>query len=120
MRNWKKWLVAAFVFASITWGFAQGTPSHQHPTSAAQTQNQKDQASALIEAVRQATVGFKDVAQAEKAKYSLVLGCVSGSDAGAMGMHFLNSDILNQVNQTGIFYASQPQILLYEPNPDGT
>jgi hypothetical protein len=123
MKIWKESLVAAFMFASITWGFAQGTPSQghsQHSGPVAESKEQKDQAGALLEAVRKATVGFKDVAQAEKAKYSLVFGCVSGSDAGAMGMHFLNSALLDQVNQTGVFYPSQPQILLYEPNPDGS
>ena len=123
MRTWKKWLVTAFTFTSITWGFAQGTPSQehaQHSASVAQSQSEKDQAGALIEAVRKATAGFKDVSQAEKAKYSLILGCVTGPDAGAMGMHFLNSNLLDQVNQTGVFDPAQPQILLYEPNPDGS
>lgn len=122
MRTWKKWLVTAFTFASITWGFAQGAPSqgHEQHVAVAQSQNEKDQAGALIEAVRNATAKFKDVSQAEKAKYSLVLGCVSASDVGAMGMHFLNQNLLDQVNQTGLFDPASPQILLYEPNPDGS
>jgi hypothetical protein len=110
------------MIAGGTFVCAQGTPSQGHAqhSAVAESKEQKDQAGALLETVRKATVGFKDVAQAEKAKYSLVFGCVSGSDTGAMGMHFLNSALLDQVNKTGVFDASQPQILLYEPNPDGS
>src|SRR5262249_10636420 len=110
MRTWKKWLVAAFTFASITWGFAQGTPSHQHSTSAVQTQDQKDQAGALIEAVRKATAGFQDYHAAEAAGYHLGFGCVTGPDFGAMGMHFINMDLV----KAGVLDASQPQIVIYE------
>jgi hypothetical protein len=124
MRNWKNRLLSALMIAGATFAFGQGTASQgqhsQHSGPVAETKEQKDQAGALLETVRKATAGFKDVAQAEKAKYSLVFGCVSGSDTGAMGMHFLNSDLLNQVNKTGVFDPSQPQILLYEPNPDGS
>src|SRR5262245_22761412 len=124
MRNRKNGLPGALMIAGAAFALLQGTPSQaqhaQHTAAVAQSPNDKDQASALIEAVRQATAGFKDVAQAEKAKYSLVLGCVTGPDAGAMGMHFLNQNLLDQVNATGIFDPASPQIILYEPNPDGS
>src|SRR5215471_14808127 len=117
MRNWKKTLLAAFVYASITWGFAQGTPSQEHAqhSAVAQSQSQKDQAGALIEAVRKATAGFQDFHAAEAAGYHLGFGCVSGPDFGAMGMHFINMGLV----QSGVLDASQPQIVIYEPQPDG-
>ena len=48
------------------------------------------QAAGLISAVRQATERFKDVKVAEAEGYSLMFGCVSGPDYGAMGLHYVN------------------------------
>jgi hypothetical protein len=56
---------------------------------------------------------------AEKEGYALQFGCVTGPDAGAMGLHFVNGDLLNDVNTNGVFYASRPQIVIYEPTSDG-
>src|SRR5215471_9805826 len=57
-------------------------------------QEGNSQASALIRAVRQATERFQDVSAAQAAGYYLQFGCVSGSDSGAMGMHFVNSALV--------------------------
>jgi hypothetical protein len=120
----KRWLLSALMFASFTFATAQAKPSQQHNSQnhsgSAQTADQKNQAGALLEAVREATERFKDVEQAKKAGYALVLGCVSGPDSGAMGLHFLNGDLLNEVNTNGVFYASRPQIVIYEPTSDGS
>ena len=43
-----------------------------------------------------------------------VLGCVSGSDHGAMGIHYVNTSLLN-----GPVDATQPQALIYEPTANG-
>lgn len=71
--------------------------------------------SALIKIVRDATARFQDVSVAKAEGYSLLFGCVSGPDEGAMGMHFVNAEILN----SGIIDPRHPQILLYEPQPNG-
>ena len=42
---------------------------------------------ALVQAVREATERFKDVAAAENEDYHLLFGCVSDDDKGAMGLH---------------------------------
>ena len=84
------------------------------------TQDQKRKASALIKTVREATERFKDVGEAEREHYSLIFGCVSGPDAGAMGLHYLNGGLLDEVNKTGILDPTRPQIVLYEPTADGT
>jgi len=89
--------------------------AHMH-TNTQQTPEQACQAGALITAVREATARFKDVTAAKAAGYSLVFGCVSGDDSGAMGLHYLNQDILN----SGSLDAARPQIVIYEPQPDGT
>jgi hypothetical protein len=94
---------------------AQGTHDHGAATpQQALTPEQKRQASALVEAVRQATAQFQNVENAAP-DYALVFGCVSGGDYGAMGMHFLNGSLLGD----GEVDVNRPEILLYEPLPSG-
>ena len=64
----------------------------------------------LVQVVRGATQKYVDVNAAINAGYSPVLGCVSGPDHGAMGVHYLNASLLN-----GEVDATQPQALIYEP-----
>jgi hypothetical protein len=68
----------------------------------------------LVEIVRNATQQYRDVAEATAAGYSPVLGCVSGSDHGAMGIHYVKGSLLN-----GPIDATQPQALIYEPTSNG-
>jgi hypothetical protein len=71
---------------------------------------------ALIKAVRESTAKYQDVAAAERDGYSLLFGCVSGEDFGAMGLHYVNGNILN----SGVLDPAHPTIVIYEPQPDGT
>ena len=75
------------------------------------TQDQKSKASALIKIVRESTERFKDVSEAEREGYALIFGCVSGSDAGAMGLHYVNGALLDEVNKSGVLDATRPQIV---------
>jgi hypothetical protein len=124
MRKNKKWLFGALMLAGAMCAFAQSTPSQEHAqghgAASTPTSQQKNQAGALLQIVRDATERFKDVAEAGKEHYSPVLGCVSGPDAGAMGLHYLNSALLDEVNKTGVFDATRPQIVIYEAGPDGS
>jgi protein-S-isoprenylcysteine O-methyltransferase Ste14 len=70
---------------------------------------------ALVEAVREATVRFKDVTAAEIEEYHLLFGCVSGGETGAMGLHYVNLDLVTD----GELDPSRPEIILYEPLPNG-
>jgi hypothetical protein len=79
------------------------------------TPDQQSKASALIKVVREATERFKDVSAAEAEGYALQFGCVSGSDSGAMGLHYVNGDLVN----SGVIDATHPQIVIYEPTPNG-
>jgi hypothetical protein len=103
---------APMVFAAITFApsaaFAQR--DHAHATEA-----QKADASALVAVVRAATERFKDVAVAEAEGYTLQFGCVSGPDAGAMGMHFVNGPLVGD----GELDPTRPEIVIYEPQPNG-
>jgi hypothetical protein len=94
-------------------GLAQAGHTH------AVTQDQKSKAGALIKTVREATERFKDVGEAEREHYSLIFGCVSGSDAGAMGLHYLNGALLDEANKSGVLDPTRPQIVLYEPTAEG-
>ena len=64
----------------------------------------------LVETVRQATRSFKNVDAAEAAGYGLFHGCVSGPQEGAMGIHFVNGDLVGD----GAIDALQPEALIYE------
>ena len=69
----------------------------------------------LIRTVREATERFKDVAVAEAEGYSLMFGCVSGPDSGAMGLHYVNLPLVLD----GVLDPSKPEIIIYEPLPNG-
>ncbi len=80
------------------------------------TPEQQSKANALVKAVRQATDRFHDVKEAEKEGYVLQFGCVSGDSSGAMGLHYVNGDLVNK----GVLDATQPQIVIYEATGNGS
>ena len=75
----------------------------------------------LVEIVRTATSQYQDVNDATAAGYGPVLGCVSGSDHGAMGIHYANGTLVNgQTLLTGEnLDPTRPQALIYEPLSNG-
>lgn len=92
---------------------------HSHTTTLQHqelTPEQRTKASALIKIVRDSTERFKDVAVAKAEGYALQFGCVSGSDTGAMGLHYVNGALVSG----GQIDATRPQIVIYEPAPDGS
>jgi len=95
----------------MTVGWPLCSLAQHHETAA----DQKSKANALVKVVREATERFKDVSAAEAEGYHLLFGCVSGSDAGAMGMHFANMNLVSD----GELDATRPEIVLYEPQPNG-
>lgn len=97
---------------------ARAQDGHSHMQEAehqALTPAQKSKAGALIKAVREATARFQDVSVAQAEGYALQFGCVSGGDVGAMGMHFINGNLVG----SGVIDAAHPQIVLYEPTANG-
>jgi hypothetical protein len=70
--------------------------------------------SKLVRMVREATKRYLDVNNAVMDGYGAFLGCVSGSDHGAMGIHYVNGALLN-----GTIDVNHPQALIYEPSPNG-
>jgi hypothetical protein len=84
---------------------------HSHTATA----DPKADVNALVKVVRQATERFKDVAVAEAEGYALQFGCVTGSDSGAMGLHYVNGPLV----MDGELDPMRPEIVLYEPTPNG-
>jgi hypothetical protein len=69
----------------------------------------------LVTVVRESTARFRDVSVAEAEHYQLLFGCVSGSDYGAMGLHFVNLELVGD----DVLDPTRPEIVIYEPTPDG-
>jgi hypothetical protein len=88
---------------------------HSHGVQQDVAADNRSGANALVQIVRDATERFKNVAVAEAAGYQLQFGCVSGSDSGAMGMHFVNGPLV----MDGTLDPEHPEIVIYEPLPNG-
>jgi hypothetical protein len=70
---------------------------------------------ALIKVVREATERFRDVSVAQGEDYELMFGCVTGDEAGAMGLHYVNMALVNDP----ALDPARPEIVIYEPLPNG-
>jgi hypothetical protein len=80
----------------------------------AQHEMQQDSASSspnLVQLVRAATQQYLNVNNATAAGYGPILGCVTGPDHGAMGIHYVNLSLF----ASGEIDVSHPQALIYEP-----
>jgi hypothetical protein len=118
VRTIRYGLLCALVHISLWPARALAQNDHGHGAAAQQreqTPEQQRQAGALVKVVREATERFKDVAAAEAEGYGLQFGCVSGPDAGAMGMHFVNFALVGD----GELDPARPEIVIYEPQPNG-
>jgi hypothetical protein len=77
--------------------------------------DEKAPTSELVKVVREATERFQDVDVAKREGYGLLFGCVSGGDSGAMGLHLVNLALVADP----ALDPKRPEIVLYEPRPDG-
>lgn len=103
-RNSRLWFQLVAFLALSSFGLAQ-----QKMQPAVQGQGDQDK---LVEIVRNATQQYQDVSNASG--FTPALGCVSGSDHGAMGIHYVNLSLLN-----GPIDPTHPQALIYEPQQNG-
>jgi hypothetical protein len=87
-------------------------PSPQHH---APEPEKGSEAGEFVRIVRESTARFRDVSIAEAEGYHLMFGCVSGPDAGAMGLHYVNMALVGD----GKLDATRPEIVIYEPQPNG-
>jgi hypothetical protein len=75
----------------------------------------KQHTAELAKIVRETTRRFRDVRVAEAEGYTLMFGCVSGPDDGAMGLHYVNMQLVGDP----ALDARKPEIVIYEPTPNG-
>ncbi len=68
----------------------------------------------LVQLVRESTHQFIDVNAATAAGYGPFLGCVSGPEHGAMGIHYVNLSLYGD----GEIDVAHPEALIYEPAGD--
>lgn len=76
----------------------------------------QDDAIGLVATVRQVASAYQDPAVAVDAGYVQLPSCVSGPEEGAMGVHFVNQALL----EDGALDATQPELIVYEPQADGS
>jgi hypothetical protein len=111
-------LVSALVLVNICPWRALAQDNHIHAATPQQDEKTSDSQSnveTLIKVVRDSTERYKNVAMAEADGYALQFGCVTGEDSGAMGLHYVNGNLVN----SGVLDAAHPQIVIYEPTPSG-
>jgi hypothetical protein len=96
------------IFLGATYAVAQGNATNHAGDGQAAHESAPPN---LVQTVREATKQFIDVNAATAAGYGPFLGCVSGSDHGAMGIHYVNGALMN-----GQIDAWHPQALIYEPS----
>jgi hypothetical protein len=113
---------ASSVGALALMGFWSSTVQAQHEQPHAQapqakeaTADRKARESAFVKVVRDATERYRDVSVALADGYVLQFGCVSGSDWGAMGVHFVNGSLAAD----GVLDPTRPELLVYEPTRGG-
>jgi hypothetical protein len=96
-------------------GMAMGTLIAQGVEAAGDDQHANHDHSAppaLVALVRDVTRPFLDPAVAAGAGYGPLLGCVSGQQEGAMGLHFVNGGL---VFDDGQLQPDQPEALDWNP-----
>src|SRR5262245_15795952 len=84
------------------------------PIFAVSNDSDKEAAARLVQIVRDATGPFQDVNAATAIGYGPFMGCVSGPDHGAMGIHYVNGGLVGD----GEIDATTPEALIYEPSGD--
>ena len=96
---------------------AFGHDDHAQVTASQHHSRAYDQRKAgeLVKLVREVTARYRDVRVAEADDYHLLFGCVSGSEWGAMGLHYVNMNLVADGNLD----PRRPEIVIYEPLPNG-
>jgi hypothetical protein len=108
IRNSIRWSPLALLCAALL-GSVTASPllAQDHAMSMS---NDSHVSARLVQIVQDATRKYLNVNNATAAGYGPFLGCVTGPDFGAMGIHYVNGALLN-----GELNAETPQALIYEP-----
>jgi len=107
----------SFIAGLAVIGFCQaGTRAQDHHSQPqAATAENSERTSAFVKIVRENTRRFQDPQVAINEGYVPQFGCVTGSSEGAMGVHFVNLPLVLD----GELDVMRPEIVLYEPLPNG-
>jgi hypothetical protein len=97
-------LLSSLVMAAPLFAADRAATNHSAHAQAA--------SAALVQLVREGTKQYIDVNNAVAAGYGPFLGCVAGTDHGAMGIHYVNGTLLGNLTLD----PSQPEALIYEPS----
>ncbi len=84
---------------------------HAQDASPQAADHEINSSATLVQEVRDATRQFINVNNATAAGYGPFLGCVTGPDHGAMGIHYVDGALLGETHLD----ISKPQALIYEP-----
>src|ERR1017187_1757171 len=103
-------LVGCLIFACAAYSMSQGNSTHNSENG--QAVHEHASSATLVRRVREGTRQFINVNNATAAGYGPFLGCVAGTDHGAMGVHYVNATLLGNLTLD----PSQPQALIYEPS----
>jgi hypothetical protein len=106
--------IVAFVLTGVFPRQAIGEQPPAAQSNGARVEH-KQHGGELVRVVRDATRRFRDVNVAMAEGYQLLFGCVSGPDDGAMGLHYVNMELVGD----GVLDPRRPEIVIYEPLPNG-
>jgi len=106
-------LVAISTMAATAAAESSAQSSHEQP--AADRHGHARPTSDFVKTIRRSTARFHDVTLAEAEGYHLLFGCVSDEDAGAMGLHYVNMELVGD----GKLDPTRPEIVIYEQLPNG-
>ncbi len=107
--------VSAFALAAAAGAAAAADASGDSQADHGHAKSARQHTGELVREVRKATRRFHDINQAKAEGYQLLFGCVSGPDDGAMGLHYVNMELVAD----GILDPRRPEIVIYEPLPNG-
>jgi hypothetical protein len=112
MKNKAKFglLTGCLIFACAAFSMAQVNSAHN--SEHGQAVHESAPSDTLVQLVRKGTSQYINVNNATAAGYGPFLGCVAGTDHGAMGIHYVNGTLLADLTLD----PSQPQALIYEPD----
>ena len=109
--------------ATATAALAGFLVSPLSPVSAYEGQNGNDASPASLASVRNATADYRDFAASQQAGFTILVtrqdngvSCIANGSAGAMGQHYANGERVGD----GLIQKQRPEVLLYEPQTNGS
>jgi hypothetical protein len=112
-------LITSVLAAGAAWPGGAAADDAQNASASQQNHrwspNHHKDPGEFIRLVRNATWRFRDVSVAIAEGYVEQFGCVSGSDEGAMGVHFVNGALVGDP----ALDPARPELLIYEAQPNG-